>query len=76
MNEQQFQNALFQLLERCAEEAPTTEDGELLWPSVLESEDIHEVRTFADDGVLTNNKGLTVRLADGSAFQLTIVKSR
>jgi hypothetical protein len=33
-------------------------------------------RSFAEGGVLTMNEGLTVRLADGSEFQLTIVRSR
>jgi hypothetical protein len=35
-----------------------------------------EVRCFAADGVLTNNAGFTVRLQDGSEFQVTVVKSR
>lgn len=35
-----------------------------------------DVRTFEDAGILTNNKGLVVRLPDGSEFQLTIVRSR
>ena len=34
-----------------------------------------EVRTFEEAGVLTMNKGLVVRLPDGSKFQLTIVQS-
>jgi len=34
------------------------------------------VRDFRGAGVLTRNKGLVVTLADGSEFQLTIVKSR
>lgn len=35
-----------------------------------------DVRTFEEAGVLTMNKGLVVRLPDGSEFQLTIVRSR
>jgi hypothetical protein len=37
---------------------------------------IDSAATFADDGVLTLNKGLVVRLSDGSEFQLSIVRSR
>lgn len=64
------------LLQAIADTAPTDEDGELLWPALKESDDIQNVRSFADDQVLTSNKGLTVRLADGTEYQLTIVKSR
>ena len=64
------------LLQAIADTAPTDEDGELLWPALKESDDIQDVRSFADDQVLTSNKGLTVRLADGTEYQLTIVKSR
>jgi hypothetical protein len=31
--------------------------------------------TFADAGLMTNDEGLVLRLADGSEFQLTIVQS-
>ena len=34
------------------------------------------VRTFAEEGVLTYNKGLVISLPDGTEFQLTIVQSR
>lgn len=64
------------LLQAIADTAPTDEDGELLWPALKESDDIQDVRSFADDQVLTSNKGVTVRLADGTEYQLTIVKSR
>lgn len=76
MKEQRFQDYLYQLLQTIADVGPVdSEDGELLWPARNESEDIQEVRSFADEGVMTYNKGLVVRLQDGSAFQLTIVKS-
>lgn len=32
-------------------------------------------RTFEESGVLTGNRGLVVRLEDGSEFQLTVVQS-
>jgi len=34
-----------------------------------------EVRTYEDAGILTHNKGLVLRLPDGSEFQVTVVKS-
>lgn len=39
-------------------------------------ERVDHVGTFADQGVMTLNAGLVVRLADGSEFQLTVVRSR
>ena len=36
---------------------------------------VPRVRTFADEGVLTSNKGLVVRIGDAE-FQVTIVRSR
>lgn len=45
------------------------EDDDLL-------EQIADGHTFADAGVLTMNAGLVLRLADGSEFQLTVVRSR
>jgi len=44
------------------------EDGECI--------EIKEVQTFDFAGLLTKNKGLVVKLKDGSEFQLTIVKSK
>jgi len=35
-----------------------------------------EVDTFEGAGVLTMNKGLVLRMGDGTEFQLTIVQSR
>ena len=34
------------------------------------------VRSYRETGMMTYNKGLVLRLADGSEFQLTIVQSR
>jgi len=34
------------------------------------------VESFEEAGVMTTNKGLVVRMGDGSEFQLTIVRSR
>ena len=38
--------------------------------------EVKRVRTFEEDGVLTGNRGVVVRTADGSEFQVTIVESR
>lgn len=35
----------------------------------------HAAQTFEECGVMTRNKGLVVRLEDGSEFQLQIVQS-
>ncbi len=32
--------------------------------------------TFQDVGMMTRNKGLVVRMKDGTEFQITVVKSR
>lgn len=32
--------------------------------------------TFAEDGVMSMNRGLVLRLSDGSEFQVTLVRSR
>jgi hypothetical protein len=37
---------------------------------------VDSVSSFGDDGVMTYNKGVVLRLTDGSEFQLTIVRSR
>lgn len=37
---------------------------------------VRRVRTFAEEGVLTDNAGLVLTMADGSEFQITIVQSR
>lgn len=50
--------------------APILECGD------IEGVEISGVETFQEAGVLTQANGLVLRLADGSEFQLTIVKSR
>jgi hypothetical protein len=39
------------------------------------SVEIDNIATFEDAGVLTNNKGLVIRLANGREYQVTIVHS-
>jgi len=36
----------------------------------------NRVRTFEEAGVLTRNRGVVVRTADGSEFQICIIESR
>jgi len=38
--------------------------------------EIESARSFEDLGVLTNNKGLTITMDDGSEFQISIVRSK
>lgn len=40
------------------------------------SEAVSNAGTFEEDGLLTSNTGLVVRMEDGSEFQLTVVRSR
>ena len=77
MNEQRFQDCLYLLLESISDNDFTDEDGDT-FRHILEgfSDNISEVRSFEDEGMLTNNKGLVVRLKRGSEFQLTIVKRK
>jgi len=38
--------------------------------------EISRVQTFEEAGLLTRNRGVVVRTADGSTFQISIVQSR
>ena len=49
---------------------------ELLTDALLNhDEEPVEVTSFQEDGVLTMNEGVTVRMDDGTEFQVTIVRS-
>jgi len=37
---------------------------------------VDRVETFEEAGVLTRNRGLVVRLGDGTKYQITIVEDR
>ena len=39
------------------------------------SVDIKDIVSFEDAGVMTHNKGLVIRLANGREYQITIVRS-
>jgi hypothetical protein len=49
--------------------------SELLYTTDGDAE-VVRVDTYAEEGMLTNNAGLVVSLADGSQYQLTVVQSR
>lgn len=42
---------------------------------LAELEDVRTIRSYEEEGVLTNNKGLIIWLKDGSEFQITIIKT-
>lgn len=67
MNEQRFQDAIYIALESIGD---SRSDEHWIGTPIA------SVRSFDDLGVLSDNKGVVVRLEDGSEFQLTIVKSR
>ena len=73
MNERQMQNALESLLANLIEAQRRGRD-EIEMPDGMG--EITEVEDFVQAGVLTQDKGLIIRLADGSEFQLTINQSR
>ena len=63
-------------------EALTAEQVATLLGYASESEDSElaeytacNPRSFAEEGVLTNNAGFVIRLQDGSEFQVTVVQS-
>lgn len=60
--ERRFTNLLRELLE---EHEPETESGA-----------VATVESFAEQGVMTLNEGLVVRLGSGEEFQVTVVRSR
>lgn len=60
------------------EEIETSEELESLLRDILEESVLYvtETTTFRQAGLMTDNSGLVLRMADGSEYQLTIVKSR
>ena len=60
MNEKKFEESLYECIE---------------WSDYEDFEDCR-IDSFEDCGILTQNKGLVIRLKTGDEFQLTIVKSK
>jgi hypothetical protein len=50
--------------------------AEALWSEAEESGTDLTTHTYAEGGVLTTDEGLVIRLADGTEFQVTVVRSR
>ncbi len=66
MNEQQFQVELKDTLEMLDTFAEIEE----------ETITIDNISTFEEDGILTTNTGIVVKLSDKSEFQVTILRSK
>ena len=73
MNERQMQNALESLLTNLIDAQRRSRD-EIDMPDGMG--EIAEVEDFVQAGMLTRDKGLIVRFADGSEFDITITQSR
>lgn len=73
MNERQFKNALEMLLTNLIEAQQKDSDAIDMPDGIGE---IVEIEDFVQAGVLTMDKGLIVKLADGSEFDITITQSR
>ena len=67
MNEKEFASTLADLLDEVSWADP---DFGLDIPELAES----SVATFENVGMMSNNAGVVIELADGSQFQITIVK--
>jgi hypothetical protein len=72
MNERDLEQHLYEMFN----DAAAGFDGGI--PSELTDDDqgIARVSTFEEDGVLTRNAGLVLRMRDGTDLQITIVRSR
>ena len=73
MNDRELEDALRTLLEDMAFSEADDLDGDDLPEELSE---IERVKTFEAAGVLTDNAGLVITLADHTQYQLTIVRSR
>jgi hypothetical protein len=73
MNENKMQTALNDLFANLILAADCDEYPEDL-PAELAT--VEMVQTFEEAGIMTNNKGLVVRMKDAREFQITIVQSR
>ncbi len=73
MDEHEMQTALNDLFANLILAADCDE-----YPDDLPDElsDVERVQTYEEAGILTNNKGLVIRMKTGEEFQLTLVQSR
>jgi hypothetical protein len=69
-NEQDFEEVLQDgLREMIAQDGDYRTAEDVCWENL-------RVQTFAEGGVMTNDKGLVISLPNGREYQLTIVRSR
>lgn len=74
MNEHEFSDTLETILGEIA--WMDEDDKELCWCEAdVDHLDECETTSFRSGGVLTDNAGFTVKLADGSEYQITVIKS-
>jgi len=74
MTDRKLQDGLREILEEIIN-AQGDEDDELAELAEL-LPPMESVATFHDEGVLTTDKGLIIEFEDGTAFQVTIIRSR
>ena len=69
-NEQDFEEVLQDgLRELIAQDGDYRTAEDMCWENL-------RVQTFAEEGVMTNDKGLVICLPGGREYQLTIIRSR
>jgi len=68
MDEQTLQDNLMSVLDELPEGTLQDQDGNEF--------NVHRTTSFQADGVLTSNRGFTLRMMDGSEFQISIVRSK
>ena len=81
MNEHEFAQGLFDLLNNALEAAI---DGDVEVPDGFAAQDMEdecpgglkEITTYEQAGVLTRDVGLVVRMWDGAEFQVQVIRSR
>ncbi|HEX8877091.1 MAG TPA: hypothetical protein VF777_10110 [Phycisphaerales bacterium] len=83
MNEIEMQNTLLSLIQHLhdAREEIECEDDDIALADIArdmvsEAEGLAHADTFDGVQLLTSNKGLVLRMEDGSEFQISIVQSR
>jgi hypothetical protein len=72
MNTQDIQDKLQEIIDIAVENSIVDEDEQV----PAEFNNARYTTSFVDAGVLTDNKGLIIKMTDGSEFQISIVKSR
>ena len=80
MTAEEIQTTLLNAIENIAEaRLDSRNDGALadrMRDLIDDAEGLDDAMSFRDAGVLTDNAGVIIRLANGDEFQITIVQSR